>query len=344
MNNILMVGPSLEVHGGISTVINNLCDAGLTSKINLNYIGTMEEGSKTHKLFVAIKAYVRFIFKLSWADIVHVNAASDSSFIRKSFFIRAAKRHGKPVVLHQHGGDIFNYYSKAPTRIRLLIEEILSIVDRIIVLSPQYRDFFRELADPSKITILPNSIEVPASPDKIRPHDLLFLGRICKDKGISELLTAMNLIHDKIPGAVLYIGGIFEDESYKKEIEKHSEYVKYIGWVNGQTKEDYLGRCGVFVLPTYYEGQPVSVLEAMAHNCAVVASNVGGIPMMIEDNFNGLLIAPKDVNSLCDALMTLLRDTELMGRLGENAHETVLTKFNIKTAIDGLIEIYSELI
>jgi len=343
MKNILMAGPSLNVHGGISTVVNNLCDAGLTSQINLKYIGTMEEGSKAHKLVVAARAYFQFLLNLSWADAVHINASSDSSFIRKSFFIRAAFRHSKPIVLHQHGGDIINYYNTSTTKRKLMIEDTLNKADRIIVLSPQYRDFFRELTDPSKITILPNAISVPPSPDKIRPHDVLFLGRICRDKGISELLSAMELIHEKIPGATLYLGGIYEDEFYRAEIEKHSDYVKYVGWVNGEQKEELLNRCGIFVLPTYYEGQPVSILEAMAHNCAVVASNVGGIPMMIENNVNGLLIPPKDVNSLTDALMTLLRDTELMGRLGECAHETVLKNFNIEAAVDNLVEIYDEL-
>lgn len=343
MKKILMIGPARSVHGGISGVVNNLYDAGFDKVIDLKYIGTMEEGSKLRKLLVAFRAYFSFLVSLKWADVVHVNAASDSSLLRKSLFIRAAYKKHKKIVLHQHGGDIINYYNKSKDRRKNYIRSVIDMADVMLVLSPLYEEFFATLTDKEKIIVLPNSIAISDAPVGKRPHDILFLGRICKDKGISELIEAMDIVHEKIPGAVLYLGGIYEDESYREAILKRP-YIQFLGWINGDTKEEYLKRCSVFVLPTYFEGQPVSVLEAMAHSCAVIASNVGGIPMMIENGVNGILIEPKNVQMLSEAMSNVLMNVELMSSLGDAAHETIREQFDIKNAIQVLDGIYEKLL
>ena len=95
---VLMVGPDRSVHGGISGVVNGLYEAGLDTRVDLKYIGTMKEGSKLRKLFVAGIAYLSFLFCVDKYDVVHVNVASDNSFKRKSLFVKVAKKHGKKVV------------------------------------------------------------------------------------------------------------------------------------------------------------------------------------------------------------------------------------------------------
>ena len=105
---VLMIGPDRTVHGGISALVNSYYEAGLDKKIELKYIGTMKEGSRLKKLFVAACALIRFIASVRRYDIVHANFSSDSSFMRKSLFIRIAKRCSKKILLHQHGGDFRN--------------------------------------------------------------------------------------------------------------------------------------------------------------------------------------------------------------------------------------------
>ena len=85
-----MLGPDRSVHGGISGVVNNYYEGGLDEKVKLRYIGTMVEGSKIRKLWQAVKAYLLFLLVLGGYEIVHVNVASDSSYYRKSVFIRTA--------------------------------------------------------------------------------------------------------------------------------------------------------------------------------------------------------------------------------------------------------------
>ncbi|MBR1671294.1 MAG: glycosyltransferase family 4 protein [Butyrivibrio sp.] len=357
---VLMVGPDRSVHGGISAMVNGYYEAGLDRWVNLKYIGTMKEGSRGRKLMVAVAAYLKFVMALNSCDVVHVNAASDNSFMRKSLFVRAARLRGKKIVLHQHGGDFKNYYANEITdRSRKYIKDTLDMADIMLVLTPSWKEYFGALTDESKIKVLPNGVMTRKKNVKNRSdgederhggpgavHDvrkILFLGRICRDKGMDELFKALDFIHEKEPGVCLYIGGIYEDPSYREEIVARADYVRYIGWIAGEEKEQYLEECGILVLPSYYEGLPVTVLEAMNSGLVVVATKVGGIPEIVEDGRDGILVPPKDADALKEALLKVIRREYDTDALLSHALETVRNKYSIEHCIEELVEVYKSL-
>jgi len=342
---VLMIGPDRGVHGGISGVVNNYYEAGITEKIDLTYIGTMVEGSKLRKLWQAFRAYVQFLHKLPQYPIVHVNMASDSSYYRKSFFIKAAKRAGKKIVIHQHGGDFETFYEKEQNdRGREKIRKVLNMADVFLVLSPVLEQFFAKILASARVILFPNAVAVPEKLDKeYGKQRILFLGRLCKEKGLRELFSVLPELHEQFPQMRLLLGGIWEDEELHREAEQMKEYVTDLGWLRGDAKRDYLLLSDLFVFPTYFEGQPVSVLEAMAYRCGIVASNVGGIPQMIEDGQNGLLIEPKDPEGLKIAVQTLLSNPALCRNLGEAARDKVQKEFSIEKSIERLVMIYEKL-
>ena len=343
---VLMVGPDRSVHGGISGVVNNYYDAGITEKVDLNYIGTMVEGSKLRKLWQAVKAYIRFLKLLPEYPIVHVNVASDSSYYRKSLFIKAAKRAGRKIVIHQHGGDFETFYEKEQNdRGRARIRQVLSMGDVFLVLSPKLKQFFKGILEPSKVILFPNAVPVPDSIEKeYGKQRILFLGRLCKEKGLRELFSVLPQLHGQFPQMHVLLGGIWEDEELLEEAAKMKEYVTDLGWLQGEAKKNYLRTSDLFVFPTYFEGQPVSVLEAMAYQCGIVATRVGGIPQMIEQEQTGLLIEPKDPEGLKSALEKLLSDPDLCERLGKNARAKVQKEFSIEKSLQELIKIYQQLV
>lgn len=346
MIRVLMVGPARCVHGGISGVVNNYYEAGLDKKINLRYIGTMVEGGKFRKLLKAITAYLRFLTALPHYDIVHVNMASDNSYRRKSFFIRTAKRFHKKVVIHQHGGDFETFYHKEQDeRGRQRIRQVLSMGDAFLVLAPAWRDFFGKLIGPEKITVLPDSITVPADFEKdYDNHEVLFLGRLCREKGIGELLACVPALAEKYPDFHLYLGGIWEDNALKREAEQDSEHITWLGWVSGEEKRRWLRRCRVLTLPSYFEGQSVSLLEAMAYYCGIAATDTGGIPQMILPEQTGLLVPVKDAPALEEALLRLLEDEDLCRRLGSAARRKVTAEFGMEENIKTLLGIYEKVL
>lgn len=343
---VLMIGPDRSVHGGISGVVNNYYAAGLDRKIDLYYIGTMVDGTKLRKLFKAMEAYLRFLFQLPKYQIVHVNMSSDSSYYRKSIFIRTARKYGKKIVLHQHGGDFEGFYYKENNdKGRRRIRNVLEKADVFLVLAPVWKEFFGNIINEGKIIVLPNSIALhPLQEKRYGQHKLLFLGRICKTKGVGELLEALPFLKEKYPDIKVYLGGIWEDKELKAIAGQFPDEVVSLGWVSGEEKGKYLSMCDIFVLPSYFEGQPVAVLEAMAASCAVVAAGVGGIPQMIENGINGILVEPESMDALCAGLDKALSDPDLCKRLGEKAREKVKKEFSIYKNMEKLLQIYGEVL
>ena len=339
---VLMIGPDRSVHGGISAVVNNYYDAGIEEKVQLTYIGTMVEGSKLRKLLQAIHAYIRFCKALPDYPIVHINMASDSSYYRKSFFVRKAKKAGKKIIIHQHGGDFETFYLHQQNDAgRARIQKVLNMADVFLVLAPPWKEFFGKIIEEQKILVFPDAISVPDAFEKeYGKHRILFLGRICREKGVVELLNVMPELHEKYPDVKLLLGGIWEDEEIREQAEHLSEYVTYLGWVDGAGKQDYLTLSDIFVLPTHFEGQSVAILEGMAYYCAIAASNTGGIPQMIESEKNGLLFEPENEEDLRKTLERLLEDAELCKRLGMSGRNTVEKKFAIQNNMNQLVELY----
>lgn len=340
-----MLGPDRSVHGGISGVVNNYYEGGLDEKVKLRYIGTMVEGSKIRKLWQAVKAYLLFLLVLGGYEIVHVNVASDSSYFRKSVFIRTAHFFRKKIVIHQHGGDFTNFYEKELNeKGRRRVRQVFGMADAFLVLAPMWKEFFGGLIGEEKITVLPDAIPLaPAGHKRYGQHKLLFLGRLCREKGIRELLFCMPALGEKYPDIRLYLGGIWEDASLKEEAERYPEQVVWTGWISGEDKKKYLEDCDIFVLPTYFEGQSVAVLEAMAASCAVVASDTGGIPMMVTDGENGILVKPRDAKSLLDGLDRALSDSTLCERLGREARRRAEQDFSLEENMKRLLEIYESI-
>lgn len=343
---ILMIGPDRSVHGGISGVVNNFYAAGLAERVSLVYIGTMADGSKIRKLFWAVRAYVKFCIRLSHCDIVHVNMASDVSYYRKSIFIRTAYHFHKKIIIHQHGGDFQTFYQRELSdKGRKRLEDVFAKADAVIVLTSFWENFFAQIVDKKKIVVIPNGVNLPQmSNGKHETHKLLFLGRICKEKGIEELLETVVGLSQKYQDIQLYLGGIFEDEDLKVLAEQYPEIITLLGWVEGREKEKYLKLCNIFVLPSYFEGQPVSVLEAMSYACCVVASRVGGIPQMIEDNESGLLVEPGDKGSLKKALIKVLEDERFCTKLGMAAREKAGEEFSIDQSMEKLLSLYGKVL
>ena len=345
MIRVLMIGPDRSVHGGISGVVNNYYEAGLDHKIALCYIGTMVEGSKLRKLVKAAGAYVKFLSKLPFYEIVHVNMASDNSYRRKAVFIRTAHFFRKKIVIHQHGGDFETFYEKEQTeRGRKKIREVLKMGDAFLVLAPQWKALFGRIIGEDNITVLPDSIAIPDAFEKqYDNHKVLFLGRLCREKGIGELLACVPGLAEKIPDFHLYLGGIWEDDELHQMAEQDQEHITWLGWVSGEEKQKWLRECRMLVLPSYFEGQSVSLLEAMAYYCGIVASDTGGIPQMIEQRKTGLLVPPKDADALQAGILRLLQDDALCENLGTAAREKVEREFGIEENMRELIAIYEAL-
>lgn len=372
MKKVLMIGPDRTVQGGVSGVVNNYYKVGLDKKVELKYIGTMVDGSKFTKLIKAITSYLAFRSCLKDYDIVHIHMASDASYYRKSFFIKAAVKAKKKIVIHQHGGDVQNFYGKMTGKKRAKMAALLNKCDAFIVLAPFLYDFFKDIIDNDKLHIIPNSVAAPDFDMDKKDYDnqnILFLGRICKAKGINELVTAAEHLHEKYPDMKLTLGGFFEDEDLKEKCLSHPDYIECPGWIKGSDKDKLLEDSSIFILPSYFEGMPLSPIEAMYFGCANCNSAISGTlqifdsPLMVsgdfsdsdnsgmtqdlitsENAYDSVFFNPKDVVSLESALDLLLGSAELRKKIGTCGRKTVDKKYDLNKIVADVCKIYDEIL
>lgn len=342
--NVLMIGPARSVKGGMTTVVDGYYSGKLDQKVNLKYIETVNDKNALSKICKMIKGFFQFIFSINKYDIVHIHMASRLSTFRKGIYIRIAKRKKKRVILHIHGAEYKIFYGKeCNEKQRKKIRKSFELVDNIIVLSEEWKDYFKDLVDENKIIVLYNAVKVPENFDKdLNTKNILFLGRIGDRKGIFDLLDVIKKLIKQNDDIKLYVGGDGEVERLQEAIDKNqlTNNVEYIGWTNGEKKDKYLKEVSYYVLPSYNEGMPMSVLEGMAYKNVTISTNVGGIPKVIHNKENGIIINPGDKDELYKSFVELFSDKKLREKLSLNARKTIEEKFDVNKNVEDVIKIY----
>lgn len=344
---ILQVGPSLKDKGGMVTVMIGILNSNLTEKYNVIHIPTYIVGKKIILLIGAIFKIV--VFKIVYkVQLVHVHSASYGSFYRKSIIILLCKLLNIKVILHTHGAGFKDFYEKSSDLQKKYIKRILKLPYKIIVLSNSWKDFYSSLTNKEKIEVLYNSVEVPQNIQKENNSEIvtgLFLGRIGKRKGIYDLIEAIKQLKDEEIKLKIFVAGDGEVKNATEIIQREelSNYIEILGWIDSKKAKEYLRTVDFYILPSYNEGLPMSVLEAMSYSLPVITTDVGGIPEVICDNENGILIKPGNIEQLKISIKNIVIDEQLRSRIGKKAYETIDEKFNINNLINSLDKMYMQI-
>jgi len=326
--NVLMLGPGLGVQGGISAV-ERMTLAALPQRISATHVATMEEGSKARKLAAYLRALVR-TFTARRPDVVHIHFASRASSVRKMSLARLALARGCKVVMHAHGGAYSAYWKSLSPRARAANLAVLNRVHALIVLGEGWREFFVSIGvSRERIVVLPNPVSLPAVlPLRGRAARVTFayLGLIASSKGTFDLVESLALLPDTTREKMhLVIAGNGEHAELERRIARHSlqKTVEVRAWLGPEQRDALLASAEAFILPSYHEGLPMALLEAMAWGLAPVCTPVGSIPELVEQEANGLLVEPGDLAGLASAIERLALDENLRGRLGAAARRRV---------------------
>lgn len=347
--NIIMVGPSKNMCGGISTVVNGYYEAGLDKLVNLEYIASYTNGSIIEKLTFFIKSLVKFIRKINKKEIVHIHTSKNGSFYRKSIYILISKLYKKKVILHIHSGAFKEFYINDCNRIvAKYVKYIVNLSDSIIVLSIEAKTKLLDLiVNENKINIIHNSIKVNSNCNNkvYSSKNIVFLGRIGQNKGVYDIINVGVNIINKFPDVKITIAGDGEKENVEKICleKKLNSNIKVLGWTSGTIKNELLEEATLFLLPSYSEGMPMSILEAMTYKIPIISTYVGGIPEQVENNVNGILIEPGNLIQLEEAITELLENEEKRRIFGTKSFESVSRKFNIDITIRKLHDLYKKM-
>lgn len=350
--NILMLGPSLDERGGIGEVetliINTVPDEFEIQHI-CTWDGEPSQSSKLHMLQVFGRSLIDMGWKL-WhdrIDRVHIHMSERGSVARTCILSLMAFAARKPTIVHTHGSEFHLFYEKLPQPLQRSLNWILQHCSYMIVLSESWKDFYIKKCglNPEQTVVLLNPVDIPERLEKSEssePLKFLFMGKITQRKGIFELLHAFA----KLPPATrkkaeLIVAGTGEMERCYRLVETLNiqERVKFLGWVTGEQRTQQLATADMFVLPSYNEGLPMALLEAMGWGLAPITTPVGGIPELLRDLQTGLMVEPGDIQQLSVAMQALIEDESLRGSLGRAARNRV-APLDINNYINTLGELY----
>jgi glycosyltransferase involved in cell wall biosynthesis len=350
-DSVLTVGEDYRTpKGGISGVINTY------SRYfpNFKFVSTYNPAvSKFLNPFIFIKGILLLINRLLFdrkIKIVHIHGAHYGSFFRKYLVFLIAKNvFSKKVIYHSHGSDFHSFYNEGGAFTRRLIRSFIQRLDLLICLSNNWKIFFEEHFIIKKIIILENIVEKPqiTNVNSTKTYlQVLFLGMIGERKGIFDLLEVVKDNQPYFEGKMrLVIGGNGEVMKLKKFIKDHQleNIVVFEGWISGSKKQALFSGSDVYILPSYNEGLPVSILEAMSYKLPIISTNVGGIPEILYDGVNGYVINPGDKKALFNSLKAFLDEPGLVQQMG-NKSERLIMPYYAEVVIPKLQSIYAEII
>jgi glycosyltransferase involved in cell wall biosynthesis len=346
----LMLGTDPNGKGGIASVVTVLREEGFLDQQNVRYVTSHREGTPFKKLTTMILATGQVLWYCSFArpSIVHAHSSSRGSFIRKSVLLAIARFFGCPTVFHLHGAEFHHFAEKeSGSLLRWWIRRTLERSSKVIALSESWAAFLSTYAPAATIQVVPNSVRLrkPSSKRVEEAGRILFLGHVENRKGIFELLAALSLLKDSFSYARLVVCGDGHLDLARKMADELgiSSNVEFHGWVDADQKAEELTRASVFTLPSYDEGLPMAMLEAMAAKKAIVVTSVGGIPEVIRNGENGLLVPPGNTDTLAQALEEVLGNSLLREMLAKNAFRTIETRFSAPVVLGQLSRIYESL-
>lgn len=332
---VLMLGAHpTKTLGGISTLISDILNSKLTHEFEFKHVvSQMDECGKFGKLTLMFSALLRFGFTLlSWRpDVVYVHVGGNASLYRKGVFIALARLAGWRVIAHFHAGNFAPYFAAQSWLGRQCILRGLGLSQKFIAVSQEMAGWLNELWPAAEICVIPNGVRTElfapttsdlqaTSPSNATPR-LLFIGKMGFLKGEADLLRALQLVKAEhgLRFRLDLLGQLSGEISALCRAAGLEEELDQLGPVALSERIGYFQRADIFVLPTYAEGMPIAVIEAMAAGLPCVTTPVGGIPELIREGVEGFLVEPGDIQALATRLAQLLREAELRQEMGAQA-------------------------
>jgi glycosyltransferase involved in cell wall biosynthesis len=352
---IIITAPSLDPTqnvSGVSSVVRFIVDNNREAQYVHFEIGKKdtEKGGITRLRSLA-KAFREWRQLLGDKPdtIVHYSfPLSTRSILRDPLFIREAIKRGHRLLVHVHGG-LYLTAEKIPFLQRHILQRVFAWDVPFVVLSEMEKEQVMKRFGAKNVEVLPNCVEIPEN-DNLNPNlnekvTLGYLGRIEANKGMKELLMACQQLREDGVNFCLEMAG---KEEHEREYLPRFEALlgndfHYYGVVSGQSKSEFFRRMDVFVMPSYFEGLPMALLECMSYGVVPVVTPVGSIPQVMTDGKNGLLTKVKDVGSIVEAIKKLATDRALLYSMGQEARTTILNNFSTEEYIRKLNMLYERL-
>lgn len=372
---ILMVGPLPPTVGGITTFITSVLESDLGEKYELITFGTerpivglvKDVDDYTLMFRIKLKLLVKsimstishlFMFPIALImnrpNLVHIHTSVYWSYWENVVYLLISNLFLKKTVLHLHTGLFDKFYERSNFFAKFLIRKSLGLSDEIIVLSRKWKIFLKNLIPENKIAVLENFVNFSRYVQFKREVDfqegtinILFVGGVgAKMKGVYDVFKA-------IPMAVRQCKNICFVFVACASIEKHDiiskgeeiiSHTKFLDYIYGDKKTKVFINSDIFILPSYSEGLPITMLEAMAAGLPIIATAVGSVPEAIEDGKNGFLIKTGDYKALAEKILILAKDKKLRRKMALNNINKIRNRYDLTVVMEKLDNLYAQLL
>lgn len=316
---------------------------------NLEEINLLSTAWHNNPKLTVLHLLLKYSPQIYRSDILKTNQIPGSEipiWIKKHFDKKLIVRCG---YLHSHFIKNQSNDQKAINDAIQLEKKAFSSADMGIVTSSWQRDIVikQHNIEPAKIKVIPNYVVT----DVFKPHheiqkkyDLIFVGRAGNQKNIGNLLKAIHYLKTKNRSvSLLMVGGCCYDNEIKETVNHYALDVTFKGNVSNFDLPHVLNQAKVFILPSYYEGHPKTLLEAMSCGLPCIGSDVTGIREDIEHIKTGYL-CKTDYESIANAMEIILSDESLQKTIGKNAREYILKKYSIDQILKMELDVIQEVI
>jgi len=353
---ILVVTPYLQGLGGVSNFYKVVFPLLKEGHFSIDSFVVGSANSKI-KLLHPLADQFNFHKKIqSRYALVHLNPSLNiKSFIRDGLLIQQTKKQGIPVIVFFHGWDK-NFAQRVESFLLPLFRAVYGKSDAFIVLASEFKNKLRSWGIKSPIYLQTTTVdhglfggfEVEQKIQNMFERKnlrLLYLARLERNKGVFETIDAVRILRERQIHVDLSIAG---DGSARLQVEEYVQGIKslrggvnFLGYIRGQSKANAFANHDIYCLPTYGEGMPTSVLEALAFGMPVITCSVGGLADIFHDGTMGTFVPPRDPEAIADTIEKYNLDREELAHIARYNFQYA-KKFLAPNVADSLLNIYAE--
>ncbi len=347
---VIMVGPDSGGYGGISKVVKVWQENAFFTNYNIKYISSVSDKSGSRLLYLINGLFKFVIYLICGPSLVYIHTSSQGSFYRKSLFIVVALFFRKKVVLHIHPSHFCQFISDVRGLKGTYICFLLQRIYAFVVLTGQVENYILGLYPDKPVYILKNPVDLKKMVNKEAiersENSILYLGWFIKKKGVYDLVDAIAKLVQDGEDVCLDCYGTKEVEKLKSYVSsrKLTKEIRVHGWIDSNKIIDVLYDHKLLILPSYSEGIPNVILEAMATKTPIISTLVGGLKEILIDGENAVIVKTGNVQDISEKILKCIKNQELMKRITENAYNDVRNKYDIGVIKKRFGEIVGQLL
>ena len=306
-------------------------------------------------IYIALKSAI-----LTWINVMKFSpdliyfsiARNKTGIIRDFILILLPLLQKKKIIAHLHGSYFYDFYKQSPYIIKKIIDFLIPKLTGAVVHTPRLKYNFSYWLNMNKIFCVPNGIPDPVEKFQAKkiqsPVILLYMGNLNKSKGYQIFIESIKLLVNQnyfVKGILAGEWASASEQNYGLSLVKDfnlEENIKFVGMVKGQKKTDIFNKAHIFVLPSFAEGQPLVLLEAMAYGFPIIATDKGAIRDCVLDGENGIIVE-RNSYKIAESVKYLIDNPQIYKKMSLKSRKLYKDNFTEKHFINGMIEVFKKI-